>query len=216
MFELIIFDCDGVLVDTEEIQLGVMAEMVQALGGTLTKQEALKHFRGGKMADHLQLIEANYLSRPLPADFEPTMRQRWEETFYQKLTPIAGVQTVLETIQLPKCVASNGPLAKMQLTLTITELIGFFNGRLYSAYDIGHWKPDPRLYLHAAVAMGIPPERCAVVEDSAVGVRAAVAAGMTVFGFAENGDGEALAALGAIPFQAMEQLPELLAHTCET
>lgn len=210
MFDLIIFDCDGVLVDTELIQLRIMATMVQELGGTLTEEEALLYFRGSKMAEHLELIERDYLPRPLPATFEATMRQRWESAFQEKLEPIAGVRPMLEAISLPKCVASNGPLDKMRLTLTLTGLISYFDDRLFSAYEIGRWKPDPGLYLHAAEAMGIPPQHCAVVEDSAVGVQAAVAAGMTVFGFADNGRAAALTAAGAIVFAKMNQLPQLL------
>lgn len=117
---------------------------------------------------------------------------------------------MLRQLDRPYCVASSGPRDKIEHSLSITGLLGYFPGRIFSAYDVGSWKPDPGLFLHAAETMGVAPERCAVVEDSVLGVQAGVAAGMTVFGYAPAGNASVLLDWGAIPFQTMDALPGLL------
>jgi HAD superfamily hydrolase (TIGR01509 family) len=211
-FEAIIFDCDGTLVDSEHLGNQVLVECVAELGLHLSLAEALGLFTGLKMAETVALIEAR-LGRPVPPDFVPELRDRMSVAFKARLQPIAGVEAVLRSVRQPYGVASNGPRDKMELSLRTTGLLAYFGDRIFSAYEIGSWKPEPGLFLHAAKALGVPPERCAVVEDSVVGVRAGRAAGMAVFGFAPLGSGAALAEAGAEPFSGMAALLPLL-HRC--
>ena len=184
----ILFDCDGVLVDTERPQMAVLAALVQEWGGRLTAEEALHLQKGQAMPHHLALI-AQRLGRPIPPDTEQQLRQRWSQAFARGLAPLAGAHellTHLEQLGLPKAVVSNGPRAKMEETLTLAGLRPYFGPHLYSAWDIGRWKPDPAPYLHAAAQLGANPTACLVVEDSVPGVQAAVAAGMRVVGLAQT------------------------------
>lgn len=208
-FEAIIFDCDGTLVDSESLGNQVVVECVAELGLDIPLPEALALFTGRKMADSIAVIEQR-LGRPVPVDFLPELRRRMAEVFKAKLQPVAGVTDLLPSLRAPYCVASNGPRDKMELSLHTTGLLPYFAGRIFSAYEIGSWKPEPGLFLHAAQTMGVAPERCAVVEDSALGVRAGKAAGMTVFGYAPSGNDLLLAEAGARLFSHMIGLPALL------
>lgn len=208
-FDAIIFDCDGTLVDSEVLGNRVLVECAAELGVTLTVEEAVERFRGGRMADSLAYIE-RMLGRPAPEDFAQAVRRRMIETFEAQLRPVDGAEAVLRSLSTPFCVASNGPGAKMEASLRVTGLLPYVQGRIFSAYDIGSWKPDPGLFLHAARTLGVAPERCAVVEDSVLGVEAGCAARMTVFGYAPAGEGEVLAGAGARPFSRMSELLPLL------
>lgn len=207
-YDAIIFDCDGTLVDSEVLGNRVLVECVNELGLDYTLEEALAQFTGRKMGDTLALVEQR-LGRKLPDDFLPELRRRMAVAFEAELRPIAGVEALLRELRVPFCVASNGPGEKMEVSLRATGLLPYFEGRIVSAYDIGSWKPEPGLFLHAAHVMGVAPERCAVVEDSILGVRGGVAAGMTVFGFAPSGDGAAMAEAGARLFSDMAALLNL-------
>lgn len=197
----ILFDCDGVLVDTERPQMAVLAELVREWGGELSAEEAMRHQRGKAMHDHLALI-VERTGRPNPPDAEDVLRGRWRAEFARGLAPIAGAEELLahlERLGIAKGVVSNGPRAKMEETLTLAGLRHFFGEHLYSAWDIGRWKPDPAPYLWAAGQMGASPADCVVVEDSVPGVQAGVAAGMRVVGFAGTGEDAAeLARWGAV------------------
>ena len=129
--------------------------------------------------------------------------------FEARLRPVEGVEALLESLELPYCVASNGPREKMEVTLGTTGLLPYFQTRIVTAYEVGCWKPDPGLFLHAARMLGAAPENCIVVEDSTLGVRAGVAAGMTVFGYAPAGGSE-LAEAGARPLAHMADLLRFL------
>lgn len=197
--------------DSESLGNQVMADMAGELGLPLTLAEALALFRGRKMAECVHEIEIR-IGRGAPEDFVPRARARMAAAFESELRAIDGIEEVLDAVDTPNCVASSGPHEKIRLTLAITGLLPRFDGRIFSAYDIGVWKPDPGLFLHAARTMGHTPAATAVIEDSVPGVQAGVAAGMTVFGFAGSGTTvEALAGEGAIPFSAMRELPGLLA-----
>ncbi|MEU4847992.1 HAD family hydrolase [Streptomyces gilvosporeus] len=208
---LVIFDCDGVLVDSETLSSHAMREMVAEEGLDFSLEQALEFLRGRKVAEWVQQLE-DRLGRALPADFIPRFRQRAADLFATELRPVPHVQQVIEELGLPFCTASSAPREKILHTLGLTGLLSAFQDRIYSAYEVGVWKPDPGLFLHAAADLGVPPEACAVVEDSPVGVRAGVAAGMTVFGYApqESGTHAALAAEGAVTFGSMKELPGLL------
>ncbi|PUA17579.1 HAD-IA family hydrolase [Glaciimonas sp. PCH181] len=178
--ELIIFDSDGTLVDSELLAAEAMVAHVAAFGVTLTAPEVLDRFKGGKMADWVAAIEA-LRGAALPTSFEATLRERTAVLLQQRLKPIHGALELVQALKIPFCLASNGPREKIELCLGVTGLLPYFEQRIFSAYELGVWKPAPDLFLHAAAQMGVMPSRCAVVEDSIPGAQAGVAAGMRVF-----------------------------------
>lgn len=181
--EGVIFDCDGTLVDSERLGNDVLAEALVEQRFPISGAQAMARFGGMKLADCLDQIEAE-LGRKLAVDFVPDLRRRMADIFREKLQPVPGVMDLIPSITIPKCVASSGPREKIELTLSLTGLLDFFTGRIFSSYEeVGSWKPDPGIFLHAAKKLGIPRERCAVVEDSLPGIAAGVAAGMKVFAF---------------------------------
>lgn len=196
-YQLAIFDCDGVLVDSESISCGVIAEMSTNLGFPMTTKESIHQFAGTGMSIVRDFISTR-INDNLPENFEAEYRRLTAERFLSDLQPIAGVKTVLEALTIPRCVGSNGPRAKIISNLGITKLDSFFQPEhIFSAYDIQKWKPEPDLYLHAANRLGVASEHCIVVEDSTAGVTAARAAGMDVVAYAGEGNGEQLKAAGA-------------------
>ncbi len=210
-FELVIFDCDGVLVDSERVTNAVLAEMLRGLGLDVTLEQVLRDYVGRTTAACVALIEER-LGGPLPANFLDEYRVRTEAALRERLQPVPGVREALDRITVPVCVASSGEPEKMRLTLGLTGLLEHFDGNLFSATQVPRSKPHPDVFLLAADRMGVPPARAAVVEDSPVGVQAGVAAGMTVFGYAAAGKPSELAAAGAITFDDMRDLPALLAR----
>lgn len=208
--EAVIFDCDGTLVDSEGLQQEALVECLRELGHGLSVAEAGARYTGWRMADCLEDLEQR-LARALPPDFERTVRARTAGVFRQRLRPIAGAGEVLAQLRIPYCIASSGPREKIELSLSLTGLLPYFRDRIFSAYEVGAWKPDPGLFLHAARSMGVAPARCAVVEDSEPGIRAGLAAGMTVFALLAEG-GERLAALESVQIlRRLADLPALLA-----
>ena len=183
----VIFDCDGVLVDSEALGQAVLVELANAQGRAFSLADVREAFTGQSMAFVRAWFEER-LARALPGDFEEAYRRRSAVRFRENLRPVAGVRTLLGGLDLPRCVASNGPRDKMRPNLVTTDLLRYFvaGGRewLFSAYDVGRWKPDPGLFLHAAEAMGVAPGECLVVEDSIPGVEAALAGGFRVVAYA--------------------------------
>jgi HAD superfamily hydrolase (TIGR01509 family) len=211
-WDLAIFDCDGVLVDSEPISNRIFTEMLNEIGLRTTHEETMRDFVGRSMASCMAIV-AERLGRPAPDEFVATMQARTFAAFRDGLHAVPHVGAALDALDaagIPTCVASSGEHEKMRTTLGITGLLPRVDGRLFSATEVPRGKPHPDLFLHAARRMGAEPSRCAVVEDSPVGVRAAVAAGMTVLGFATRGQGDALAAAGAVVFDDMRALPRLL------
>lgn len=216
MTELIIFDSDGVLVDSEVIALTVLARTASEEGIAIGVDEAIRSFRGLKMADCVREIERR-LGRGVRETFVADVRQATALAFDAELKPVEGIHEALAEISIPVCVASNGPMSKLVHTLGLTKLLGRFEGRIFSAYEVGSWKPDPGLFLHAAQTLGAHPSRCVVVEDSLSGIRAANAAGMRVLGFT-GGNPTFQLELGAICqdlFHRMGDLPSLLQKRLE-
>lgn len=179
---LVIFDCDGTLVDSEVLGNRVLCEMAAEHGLPLALEEALTVFKGTKMAEQLLEIERR-LGRRLPEDFVPEFRRRTAAAFESSLVPVEGALDVVRTLRSPKCVASSGPPEKIALTLSLTGLLPHFEEHIFSSYEVGSWKPDPGLFLHVAEVMGFEPEECVVVEDSAPGFQAGLAAGMRTFAY---------------------------------
>jgi HAD superfamily hydrolase (TIGR01509 family) len=214
---LVIFDCDGVLVDSEPIACRVMARELTRLGYPLSPDDCQEKFTGVSMKTVMATIEADW-RRPLPAGFEEHLREQDFAAFRAELEPVAGVEAMLERLTIPRCVASSGAPEKIRFTLTVTGLIGAFEPHLFSARMVARGKPAPDLFLYAAERMDTPPECCVVVEDAVAGIAAARAAGMRVLGFAGAGHAgpgyaEKLAAAGAdTVFTRMADLPDLLAR----
>ena len=210
-FKLVIFDCDGVLVDSEPITNRLMAEDMTAHGLPMTRDEAIELFVGGTIQSVFELARSK--GATLPDDWVETFYERMIETLRNEITIIPGIESVLDALDrvgIPYCVASNGPIRKMEATLGETGLWDRLEGRLHSAHDVGVAKPDPGLFLHAALTMGVVPRDAIVIEDSNSGVRAAEAAGMRCYGFTRDTPEAKLTAHGAIPFDDMADLPGLL------
>ena len=209
--ELVIFDCDGVLVDSERLAVRIDVRVLAELGWILTEQEVVERFMGRTHEYMVSEIEA-FLGRPLAPDWEDPFHQLYRDAFAAELQPVAGVVEALDRITLPTCVASSGTHEKIRFTLGLTNLYDRFAGRIFSASEVARGKPAPDLFLHAAKRMGVDPAACAVVEDSRYGVEAARAAGMLALGFAGGlTAAEQLQGPGTIVFTEMRELPSLLA-----
>ena len=210
-FKLLIFDCDGVLIDSEPIANRVLRDLLESAGLRLSLEEVMGAFVGSTK-DGCIALGGRMLGRPLPSDFG----KRWDKALFAALRaevkPVAGVPELLAGMTVPFCVASNGNPDRMALALDYAGLMPWVRGRLFTASEVAHPKPAPDLFLHAAKSMGAAPSDCAVVEDTPTGVRAAVAAGMKVFGFAAAAHipAQELRDEGATTFNAMHELPALL------
>lgn len=180
MKKCIIFDLDGTLVDSEPLCNRAFKDLIPTL--QLSEAELISRFRGKKLAKIFAELEA-LIDAPLPSGFEVSYRAQVEKNFTSSLEAFPGVSTALQSLDLPVCIASSGPQAKIRSALAKTRLTEFFEDRIFSSYDVGHWKPDPGLFLHAAEKMDVSPENCVVVEDSAVGISAALSAGMVPLHF---------------------------------
>jgi HAD superfamily hydrolase (TIGR01509 family) len=210
-FQLVIFDCDGVLVDSERLAVRVESRFLTELGWPLTEAEVVERFLGHTDQYMDEAIQARLGDR-LPPDWKERFQRRYREAFAAELQPVDGVLEALDRVTVPTCVASSGSHDKLRFTLAHTGLYERFEGRIFSGYEVASGKPAPDLFLHAAARMGADPARCAVVEDSHAGVLAARAAGMRAFGYAGGlTPPERLAGEATVVFDDMRQLPGLLA-----
>jgi HAD superfamily hydrolase (TIGR01509 family) len=207
--ELVIFDCDGVLVDSERLANQVLAELLTELGLATTTDQSIATYMGLSMASVVTMVEERLGRRP-PDDFLDRYRAATFAAFDRELRAVDGVLAVIEGLRWPSCVATSGDPDRVRRTLTLTDLHHHFEGRVFSAVEVPRGKPHPDLFLHAADRMGADPRRCVVVEDSPFGVRGARAAGMAVLGYAALTPAATLAAEGARTFTAMGELPGLL------
>jgi HAD superfamily hydrolase (TIGR01509 family) len=209
--ELVIFDCDGVLIDSERLAVKVEVEVLRELGWPLTEAEVIERFVGRSDRDMYAAIEA-HLGRALPVGWQKRFKPLYEQAFAAELAPVEGVLDALDRISLPSCIASSASHEHLRYTLGLTGLYERFAGRIFSSEDVAIGKPAPDLFLHAAERMAANPECCVVVEDSRPGVEAARAAGMRILAFAGG-----LSAAGllegpnTIVFEDMRELPSLLA-----
>ncbi|MBL1102406.1 HAD family hydrolase [Streptomyces coffeae] len=214
-YDLVIFDNDGVLVDSEPISNRLLAAYLTSLGHPTSYEDSIRDYMGSAMHRIHELVLARTGQR-LPEDFDTTFHSRVFDAFRRELEPVAGVRTVLEKLRadsVPFCVASSGSHERIRVALRKTGLYELFGEeRIFSSEDVGRGKPAPDLFLHAAERMGVAPRQCAVVEDSPLGVQAAVAAGMDVYGYTAMTPADRLAAARAL-FADMTELPQLLAST---
>jgi len=209
---LVIFDCDGVLVDSEPVANRVVAAELTRLGWSMTGEECQIRFLGLSFSGMVPLIEAQ-LGRPLPARWAEDLEAGLVTVLAEEVELIPGAAAALaETtlLDLPWRIASNSSHAELRAKFGRNGLGDLVAGRLHSHHDVPHGKPAPDLFLAAAAAEGVAPEACLVIEDSVPGVRAGMAAGMTCLGFCPNDDGARLLAAGAVPFHSLHDLPMLL------
>jgi HAD superfamily hydrolase (TIGR01509 family) len=212
--ELVIFDCDGVLVDSERVSMDVSLSIAAEFGWDLTADAFVELFVGSPGAAILKVIEGE-LGSDRAARFLERFWPVFSAELERRLTPVEGIIETLDWItsrtSMRICVASNSGHDHIKGALSRTRLYDRFEGRVFSAHDVEHGKPAPDLFLHAAATLGIEPERCAVVEDSRAGVQAARAAGMRSFGYGGGvTPGSWLEGVGTVVFSDMRHLPELL------
>ncbi|MNL01667.1 6-phosphogluconate phosphatase [compost metagenome] len=216
-FDCVIFDCDGVLVDSEPIVNRVLNQMLNELGIEISLEDSTRLFLGRAVREELEMIE-RMRGAPLPENWLSTWLARRNAVLEAEVAAVAHVREAIGKIAatgMPVCVASGADRVKVKLQLTRTGLVELFQQdereHIFSATEVARSKPAPDVYLLAARTMGVEPARCAVVEDSPTGVTAGVAAGMTVFGYAERNDAALLREAGAgTIFTDMRDLPELV------
>ena len=216
--KLVIFDCDGVLVDSEPISIDVLIKVIKAGGGEISEATAYKRFLGMSMPSVAKILDAEYgfaMTEEHLSDLRIELRKRYA----LELKPVAGVLNAVRLLDLKCCVASSGTPERIRLSLRTTGLLELLEPNIYSASMVERGKPAPDLFLHAAHKMRVPPAACIVVEDSPAGVKAAKDAGMRVFAFAGGSHAEkaglmaSLAALGPdVVFTDMGLLPALVRH----
>lgn len=216
--DLVIFDCDGVLVDSETISIDVLVRAIESAGGTIDIQGAYDQFLGRSLTTVIETLKADY-ELPVGDDFLEHMRRDLYIRFHDELKPVTGVSAMLGHAGWPFCVASSSQLERIRLSLEITGLLNYFEPNIFSATMVARGKPAPDLFLHAASTMGFAPSRCVVVEDSPAGIVAAHAAGMRVFAFVGASHAEksnlrkSVEALKpALIFDDIRMLPDLLAE----
>ncbi len=218
---LVIFDCDGVLIDSEPVANRVVAEELTALGWAVTAEECDRLFLGMSYHDMAMDLERR-LRRPLPVGWLERLLDRVVRLMATEVQTVPGAREALaaaDALRLPWCVASNSSHQEMAAKFACTGLSDLMDGRMYSGHEMvlrgQRAKPAPDLFLHAAAELGAAPETCLVIEDSTVGIRAARAAKMDCLGLARHGEEKGHAALGAAPFTSMHDLPELLHQAME-
>ena len=212
---LVIFDCDGVLVDSEPLSNTVFARALRREGLDWSVEETMRRLMGRSMKACVEIVEG-LLARQLPEDFVHRMQADTLQAFRDApLQAVPGINEAIDAIEaqgIKTCIASSGGFDKMEVSLGVTGLWSRFEGRIFSSSQVKRGKPFPDLFLHAAIAMNEQPFDCVVVEDSVPGVQAAKAAGMRVLGYtgAPHTDRDAMGAAGAFLFNDMKQLPDLV------
>lgn len=208
--DLVIFDCDGVLVDSERLAVNIDQKVLAEFGWHLTVDEIVHRFVG-RTAEHFRSQIEAYVGYVLPDDWEQPYQGWYDDAFERLLQPVEGIEQALDVVTSIRCVASSGSHAKIRTNLERTGLRSRFGDAIFSADDVRSGKPAPDLFLHAAAAMGVEPQRCVVIEDSRFGVAAARAAGMRSFGYSGGlTPPEWLEGPGTVVFDNMKDLPGLL------
>jgi HAD superfamily hydrolase (TIGR01509 family) len=212
----VLFDCDGVLADSEALHNRILAEEISALGWEMTPEECEHRFIGMSWQTVMPVVEQRLGPGSVPAEFVPNIIARVVRALREELQPVPGVMDAIAAITaagIPVAVASNSSRAELATKLARLGLVETFRGRAFSYDDVERPKPAPDMYRAAAAACGVDPHDCVVVEDSVAGSRAGIAAGCRVLGFAHATPAASLAAVGAETFGAMTELPGLLGLT---
>ena len=207
--DLVIFDCDGVLVDSETISNSVLSESLEAIGLNIAPEVCMDLFLGKSWDYCFHMIKKRLGTEP-PHNLHETYMKKLFVQFEKNLNPIEGIQFALDNISYPICVASSGPHLKINRTLSITGLLERFGKHVYSADDVKFGKPAPDLFLHAAMEMSATPSNTLVIEDSTAGVEAAYSAGMTPLAFGSKKTNSAIGKSETIVFRNMRELPDLI------
>jgi phosphoglycolate phosphatase len=208
-FDLVIFDCDGVLVDSEPLANRVFVQMLREYGYTIDEASYLREFSGQTIHNRMK-VASQKLNWTPPMNFLSAFHERLSALTEKELSPVDGIHALIESLPTPICVASNGSREEIVLRLKLAQLTHHFGDRIFSGLEVPHPKPAPDVYLAAANSFNIPPERCIVIEDSVPGVTAAVRAGMKVYGHAAFTPVEELRAANATPFSNMAELKSIL------
>jgi len=209
-FDLVIFDCDGVVVDSERIVFDVFGAFIRSLGVHLTEAETREQFLGRTLAACVTIVE-RLSGKPVPPEAVVEYIAERDRVLRERVRAVDGIREVLEELTIPFCIASSGGYDKMRITLGATGLMPLFEGRVFSATEVPRGKPAPDIFLFAAERMGMKPQRTVVVEDTVSGVRAGCAAGMTVLGYVDLTPAAKLVDAGAsTTFTHMRELPALL------
>ena len=213
-FDAVLFDCDGVLVDSESITCGVLRDMLEELGWIMTLQKCMDIFVGHMVTDKRDEIEA-HTGMPLTQEWMLAFRERRNVALVADIQAIPNVRAAVQAVHQSTggriACASGADRFKVEMMLTQVGLVNYFAGNIFSGHEMPRSKPHPDVYLAAAAHLGVNPARCAVVEDTVIGVRAGVSAGATVFGYAPLGDGQALLDAGAsVVFGDMDELHSLM------
>lgn len=186
-----------------------MVDLANALGANIDLDYAYQHFKGNSFQNCSDQI-STLIGKEVPKDFESQYRERSFKKFKEEVRPIAGVKALLDELNMSFCVASSGPENKIRLNLELTGLLPYFEGKIFSCYTIQKWKPDPAVFLWAAKTMGFDVKECLVIEDSPIGVNAALSGGFDVFGFTEHDYKGELQKNATKTFDRMIKLMELL------
>ena len=211
-YKCVIFDCDGVLVDSEPIGNQVLVDMANELGANIDLDYAYKHFKGGSLQSCTDKIQA-LIAEPLPINFMASYRLKSFANFRTHIKPVAGVTPLVKKLKIPFCVASSGPENKIRLNLQLTGLLPFFEDKIFSCYTIQKWKPNPAVFLWAAETMGFSPDECVVIEDSITGVEAAKHGGFDVFGYTAHDYNHELESHATRTFKTMKAIENELIHS---
>jgi len=212
-FELVIFDCDGVLVESEPLATRVFVQILTEHGFKVNYEEYLRKFSGAVIYQRLEAASQELKWTP-PANFMSIFDERLSVLTEKELKSVPGIHALLKSLSVPACVASNGSREEIVLRLKIAGLTDYFGKAIFSGLEMPHPKPAPDVFLAAAEAFKAAPDRCIVIEDSVLGVTAAIRAGMRVYGHAAFTSSESLKAAGAIPFDNMMELKLLLSDVC--
>jgi HAD superfamily hydrolase (TIGR01509 family) len=210
-YDLVIFDCDGVLVESEALACRIYVDLFAEYGHPLDYTETLHKFYGVTLTNRLK-VSAQELGWTPPEEFVPKFNERLLELSERELLTIPHIHELIDSLSVPICVASNGSRDEIEFRLKVARLTERFGDAIFSGTEVPHPKPAPDVYLAAAQSFNIHPSRCVVVEDSILGVTAGVRAGMKVYGHATFSSAESLREAGAIPFTSMPELQKILSN----
>ena len=207
--EAVFFDCDGTLVDSEVICSRAYVHMFKTFGITLDLEDIFKRFKGVKLYEIIDIINEEHGTKLAKSDLEPVYRAEVARLFDSELEVIDGAGALIDAVNIPMCIVSNGPVSKMQHSLGKLGMLHHFPDKLFSGYDIQRWKPDPALMYHAAKAINVNVENCILVDDSAAGAQSGIDAGMEVFYFCADPHNKPIVHPKVTMFTELSQLPEL-------